>query len=142
MCSSHSFYEIRSLFSLRNLILEHSLLVLLQDLALLPILVIASLAFLIDVIPAVWVVAVVIVKAAAVAWELLLPQMDVVEVAEHLVVLAIMAHFLEVDGILAIHSLDAQISWSMIFSFTTRHDYVWFQAWAKIEATTDPSPNS
>ena len=121
--------------------LEHGLLVLLLllllDLALLPILVIASLAFLIDVVPAVWVVAVVIVKAAAIAWELLLPQMDVVEVAEHLVVLAIMAHFLEVDGI-----LDSQISWSVILSFTTRHDYIWFQAWAKIEATTDSSPNS
>lgn len=126
--------------------LEHSLLVLLLllllDLALLPILAIASLAFLVDVVPAVWVVAVVIVKAAAIAWELLLPQMDVVEVAEHLVVLAIMAHFLEVDGIVWKLILDTQISWSVIFSFTTWHDYIWFQAWAKIEATTDSSPNS
>ena len=64
-------------------------------------------------------VAIVIVEAAAVARELLLPQMDVVEIAEHLVVLAIMAHFLEVDGI-----LDAHISRCVIFSFTTRHHYV------------------
>lgn len=67
-------------------------------------------------------ISILVVEAASVAGELLLFQMNIVEKVKLLVVLAIMAHLLKIDGTFG------AILWSILSWIKTGHDHVWFYA--------------